>query len=98
MTRDEALAMRGAPAIATDLRRLLLRCGLRPFDAASDSEAAARIYRRCCQAGFTPRGLTDCMIAAVAWRNGDSLLSYDLDLHRVASVIGVGMDESSLRA
>ena len=38
------------------------------------------------------------MIAAVAWRNGDRLLSHDTDLDRVASVIGIAMDESSLRA
>ena len=81
-----------------DLRRLLLRFGLRPLDAASDFEAAARIYRRCRQAGITPRGLVDCMIAAVAWRNGDSMLSHDVDLDRVASVIGLPMDDASLRA
>ena len=93
----EVLAGARNGAREADLRRLLLRCGLRPFDAASDFEAAARIYRRCRQAGITPRGLIDCMIAAVAWRNGDSLLSHDADLERVASVAGVPLDESSLR-
>lgn len=82
----------------SDLRRLLLRFELRHFDAASDFDAAARIYRRCRQAGVTPRGLTDCMIAAVAWRRGDTLLSYDVDLDRVATVVGIEMDEASLRA
>ena len=49
-----------------DLRRLLLRCELLAFDAAADFEAAAKIYRRCRSAGVTPRGIVDCMIAAVA--------------------------------
>jgi predicted nucleic acid-binding protein len=34
-----------------DLRRMLLRFGLAPFDAVTDFAAAARIYRRCRQAG-----------------------------------------------
>ena len=50
-----------------DLRRLLLRFHLYQFDAAADFEGAARVYRRCPgQAGITPPGLVDCMIAAVA--------------------------------
>jgi predicted nucleic acid-binding protein len=93
----EVLAGARDDAREADLRRLLLRFRLRPFEATSDFDAAARIYRRCRRAGVTPRGLTNCMIAAVAWRNGDSLLSYDADLDRVASVIGVSMDEASLR-
>src|ERR1700674_3124592 len=53
-----------------DLRRLLRRFTLLRFEAAADFEAAARMYRRCRAAGITPRGMVDCMIAAVAWRNG----------------------------
>src|SRR5215216_2711734 len=49
-----------------DLRHLLLRFRLLRFDAAADFHAAARIYRRCRAVGFTPRGMVDCMIAAVA--------------------------------
>ena len=71
------------------LRRLLLRFDLLPFDGAVDFEAAARIYRRCRQAGVTPRGLIDCMIAAVAHRSGASLLEADVDLRRIAEVIGL---------
>src|SRR3954453_2175808 len=43
----EVLAGARNDAREADLRHLLLRCGLRPFEAASDFEAAARIYRRC---------------------------------------------------
>jgi predicted nucleic acid-binding protein len=80
------------------LRRLLMRFRLLPFDAVSDFDAAVVVYRRCRAAGVTPRGLLDCTIAAVAWRSGASLLSHDADLDRVASVIGLAMDEASLRA
>ena len=80
-----------------DLRRLLLRFRLLRFDAASDFDAAARIYRRCRAAGITPRGMVDCMIAAVAWRNGAALLAQDVDLMRVCQVIGIALDQSSVR-
>lgn len=38
------------------------------------------------------------MIAAVALRRGASLLAHDVDLDRVAGVMGITMDEGSLRA
>jgi predicted nucleic acid-binding protein len=80
-----------------DLRRLLLRFHLCRFDPAADFEGAARIYRRCRQAGVTPRGLIDCMIAAVAWRSHATLLACDSDLDDVARVVGIDLDESSRR-
>ena len=79
------------------LRRLLLRCHLLPFEAVADFDAAARIYRRCRQAGITPRGMVDCMIAAVALRTGAQLLAHDLDLGRLARVMGLELDAASLR-
>ncbi len=78
-----------------DLRRLLLRFELVPLDATTDSAAAARISRRCRGQGITPRGLIDCMIAAVAWRRRAALLAQDVDLGRVASVVGVDLYEGS---
>jgi len=81
-----------------DLRRLLLRFELLGFDAVSDFDGAVAIYRRCRAAGVTPRGMLDCMIAAVAWRTGARLLSHDVDMDRVAGVVGVELDEASLRA
>jgi predicted nucleic acid-binding protein len=94
----EVLAGARTDARENDLRRLLLRAGLLHFDATTDFDAATRIYRRCRSLGVTPRGMIDCMIAAVAWRRGATLLSYDVDLDRVAQVVGVRMDEASLRA
>jgi predicted nucleic acid-binding protein len=81
-----------------DLRRLLSRFELVSFDVVSDFDGAARIYRRCRAAGITPRGMLDCMIAAVAWRSGATLLAHDVDMDRVADVIGIDLDEASLRA
>lgn len=81
-----------------DLRRLLLRFELLSFDAVSDFDGAVAIYRRCRAAGVTPRGMLDCMIAAVAWRTGARLLSHDADMDRVAGVVEIELDEASLRA
>jgi len=94
----EVLAGARNDARADDLRRMLLRFGLAHFDAVTDFEAATRIYRRCRQAGVTPRGMVDCMIAAVALRCDLALLSWDADMFRVADVIGIELDEASLRA
>ena len=91
----EVLAGARDDARQSDLRRLLLRAGLLPFDATSDFDAATRIYRRCRGSGITPRGMIDCMIAAVAWRRGAALLCRDADLGHVARVIGIDLDEAS---
>lgn len=78
-----------------DLRRLLSRFGLLRFDPISDFDAATRIYLACRRQGITPRGMIDCMIAAVALRTGASLLARDADLVRVAGVIGLDLDSAS---
>lgn len=80
-----------------DLRRLLLRFKLLHFDTVADFDAAVCIYRKCRRGGITPRGLVDCMIAAVAWRHGATLLAHDLDVDRLAKVAGIGLDRASLR-
>ena len=81
-----------------DLRRLLRRFELLGFDPVADFDGAVRIYRRCRTVGITPRGMVDCMIAAVAWRREATLLAHDADMDRVASVIGLRLDDASLRA
>ncbi len=93
----EVVAGARSAARAEDLRRLMWRGGLLHFHAAIDLDAAALIYRRCRQAGITPRGTIDCMIAAVAWRHHAALLCLDVDLERVATVIGIELDEASVR-
>jgi len=91
----EVLAGARSDTREADLRRLLLRFHLHHFDAAADFDGAVRIYRRCRQAGITPRGLVDCMIAAVAWRHRATLLACDADLDHVARIIGIEMDDAS---
>lgn len=81
-----------------DLRRLMQRFTLLSFDPVSDFDAAARLYRRCRAAGVTPRGMVDCMVAAVAWRHGAAILAYDADLARIAGVAGIDLDDASLRS
>jgi predicted nucleic acid-binding protein len=93
----EVLAGARDDAREDDLRRMLLRFDLAPFDAVTDFDAATRIYRRCRQSGITPRGMVDCMIAAVAHRRALTLLAWDADMIRVADVIGIDVDEGSLR-
>ncbi|HEX6513496.1 MAG TPA: PIN domain nuclease, partial [Chloroflexota bacterium] len=88
----EVLAGARSDQREADLRRLLLRFELLRFDAIADFDGAARIYRRCRQAGVTPRGMIDCMIAAVAAREGATLLANDSAMDRVARVIGVALD------
>ena len=94
----EVLAGARSDARCEELRRMLLRFELAHFDAVTDFDAAARIYRRCRQAGVTPRCMVDCMIAAVAHRRALALLAWNADLFRVAEVIGIELDEASLRA
>ncbi len=79
------------------LRRLLQRFELLAFDAAVDFDGAARIYRRCRAAGVTPRGMIDCMIAAVAWRLDATLLAQDADIARIAGVVGIATDDAMPR-
>lgn len=81
-----------------NLRRLLGSVALLGFDAVTDFDGAVRIYRRCRAAGITPRGMLDCMIAAVAWRHGAILLAHDADMDHVARVIEIQLDAASLRA
>jgi predicted nucleic acid-binding protein len=78
------------------LRRLLLRFDLLRFEAAADFDGAVRLYRSCRATGVTPRGMADCLIAAVAWRTAASILAYDVDMFRIARVAGIELDDASL--
>lgn len=78
-----------------DLRRLLDRFRLLRFDPGADFDGAVRIYRSFRQAGVTPRGLLDCLIAAVAIRHRAALLTADQDLARIATVMDLQLDSAS---
>ncbi len=92
----EVLAGAKDDAREADLRRLLGRFSLLPFETPTDFDGAVQIYRKCRRAGITPRGLIDCMIATVAVRHGASLLAHDVDLARIAVVLGLTLDDASL--
>ena len=85
----EVLAGARDAAAAEALRRLLLTCHWLALDSAADFDAAASIYRTCRRSGITPRGLIDCLIAAVARRHGAAILTTDADLRHVAGVVGI---------
>jgi len=80
-----------------DLRRLLDRFHLLRFDPVIHFVGAVRIYRSCRRAGVTPRGLVDCMIAAVASGTATPVLAHDRDFTRIADVVDLALDEHSLR-
>lgn len=54
-----------------------------------DAAAAASIYRTCRRAGETPRNLSDCLIAAIALRNGAAVLHRDKDFDVIARHTGL---------
>jgi predicted nucleic acid-binding protein len=80
----ELLAGARDDAHRNDLRRLLRRCEHLPTEGPLDYEDAAEVYRACRRAGATVRRLTDCLIAAVAIRNGVPLLHRDADFDAIA--------------
>jgi predicted nucleic acid-binding protein len=68
-----------------------------PFDSVLDFDGAVAVYRTCRQAGVTPRGLLDCMIAAVAIRHDVALLAWDADMVRIADVTGLRLDSATVK-
>lgn len=67
------------------LRRLVFGLEFLAVEGPADYERAAELYRHCRRAGETPRKLSDCLIAAVAIRDGCGLLAADADFETIAS-------------
>lgn len=80
-----------------ELRRLLLAFEFAPLDSGADFNAAVTIYRTCRRVGVTPRGLIDCLIAAVALRHDAVILAADRDFARLGEAVGLRMHEASVR-
>jgi predicted nucleic acid-binding protein len=80
----EILAGSRDDADREQLRRLLYGRHFLPVEGPDDYESAADLYRSCRRGGETPRKLTDCLIAAVAIRNGAAMLSGDADFRVIA--------------
>lgn len=66
------------------LRRLVFGLEFLAVEGPVDYERAAELYRLCRRAGETPRKLSDCLIAAVAIRNGCEILAADADFEAIA--------------
>lgn len=76
--RMEVLAGARDEQHAIQLRRLMARCS--NFHAELvDYEQAASLYRQCRAKGETVRKLIDCLIGAIAIRNGIPVLHKDTD-------------------
>jgi hypothetical protein len=69
---------------ATAIQRLLARFELLPAEGLADFEDAALIQRLCRRGGETVRSMIDCLIAAVALREGRPLLARDRDFAVIA--------------
>jgi len=63
---------------------LLARCSYLAQQPWDDADSAAAIYRACRRGGHTPRGLADCLIAAIAIRNDVAVLASDKDFDVIA--------------
>jgi len=81
----ELLMGAGDDRHAEKLRAMLNRCHFVPARPLFDFERAAEIYRACRRGGFTPRSLTDCLVAAVAIDRRLPLLHHDQDFVGIAA-------------
>jgi predicted nucleic acid-binding protein len=82
----------------TELRRMLDGVDVALVHPRDDFDAAVDLYQRCRTVGITPRGLVDCLIAAMTARTGHPLLHHDRDLAPLAAVAGVPEAPGSLVA
>lgn len=88
--RMEVLAGALSPRHAAQLRGLL--AGTRTLRTEpADYDSAAGLYRTCRQGGETVRRMIDCLIAAVALREGAQVLHCDADFDVLARHTGVGI-------
>lgn len=85
----ELLMGADSDAHAEKLRRFLVSFDLRPSKGVRDAERAADIYRACRRAGRTIRSSVDCMVGAVALRDGLPVLSADRDFEAIAEQTGL---------
>lgn len=86
--RMEVLAGARSEAHLGQLRGLLARAVVLPTGPA-DYETAAAMYRTCRARGETVRRLIDCLIGAVAMREGIPVLHADADFDALARHAGL---------
>jgi hypothetical protein len=73
------------PADFRKLRRLTTAMPLYRVDPVCDYTEAAALYKVLRGAGVTIRSITDCLIAAIAWRREATLVHADVDFDRIAA-------------
>jgi len=96
--KAELLVGARSNAEVRELRRLLEGFDVELVHPRDDFEAATDLYQRCRAVGVTPRGLLDCLIAAMSARTGRSLLHHDRDLAHLAAAAGISEASGSLTA
>lgn len=69
---------------AARLQRMLARFEILDVEGLADFEDAAYIQRTCRRGGDTVRSMVDCLIAAIALREGRPLLTTDRDFEVIA--------------
>jgi predicted nucleic acid-binding protein len=67
------------------LRRLTGAMPLLRIDPVCDYTEAAALYKLLRGAGVTIRSMTDCLIAAIAWRREATVVHADADFDRIAA-------------
>jgi predicted nucleic acid-binding protein len=84
----------GVPrAGVVSVERLLDSMPSLAIDSHADFRAAARIYRDVRAVGHTIRSMVDCLVAAVALRQGDVVVIHDdADFDRIAAVTGLRVE------
>ena len=94
--KAELLVGARSNAEVRELRRLLEGFDVELVHPRDDFEAATDLYQRCRTVGATPRGLLDCLIAAMTARSGRPLLHHDRDLTPLAVAAGIPEAPGSL--
>jgi predicted nucleic acid-binding protein len=74
------------------LRTLLGQCEYVRTSPPDDFERAAALSVKCRRSGFTIRALTDCLLAAVALREGAAILHVDRDFDAIARCAPLVLD------
>jgi predicted nucleic acid-binding protein len=74
---------------ASNIQRMLARYEILDVEGLVDFEDAAWIQRRCRRNGDTVRSMVDCLIAAMALREGRPLLTTDRDFEVIARCVGL---------
>jgi len=90
----EILAGIGDPLSVQSLRSHLLAFPLLRIDGLADYEEAAGLYRECRSMGHTIPSLVDCVIAAVAIREGARVLHNDADFDTLAELTSLQVESS----